>query len=96
METGLSHSPMYPPQRLKQHLWHRVDAQQCVELSHVNALCVSDETEEKGGVVGIEKVERNRNWEMWDNSEKHGQRKKRTNADKYHLLFTTLTKEAHK
>lgn len=57
---------------------------------------MSDETEEKRGVVGIEKVERNRNWEMWDNSEKHGQRKKRTNADKYHLLFTTLTKEAHK
>lgn len=55
----------------------------------LNTLCVSDETEEKR-VVGIEKVERSRNWEMWNNSEKHGQRKKRTNADINITCFSQL------
>lgn len=56
----------------------------------LNTFCVSNETGEKRGVVGIGKVERNRNRETWDNAEKHGQRKKRTNADINITCFSEL------
>lgn len=51
---------------------------------------MSDETEDKRGVGGIEKVERSRNWEMWNNSQKQSQRKQRTNADINSACFSQL------
>lgn len=56
----------------------------------LNTLCMSDETEDKRGVGGIEKVERSRNWEMWNNSQKQSQRKQRTNADINSACFSQL------
>lgn len=56
-------------------------------------MCLIKQKKKKREAVGIGKIERSRNREMWDNSEKYGQRKKRSNADINNLLlFTTLTR----
>ena len=68
------------------------------ELSHIKDFiwCLDETKEEEERVAGIEKVERTGNREIWDNSEKHHQRKKRGHNHMIILLFHTLNKQAQK